>query len=82
MAYKWVIVALLFVLFISFLFGLSKNEYNKIYDEIVASKEWVRGITAFKQAVKEYPEELGFHLILNYFLRENKQFEEALRQGR
>ena len=63
-----------------FLNGLDKNGYNKIYDEVVTSKDWGRGVKIFREAVEKYPDEISFHLALNWFLRENKEFNEAYKR--
>ncbi len=61
-------------------FCLDKNDYYKLYDEITKADDWVKGEIKFKEAVKEYPDEIIFHIYLNIFLRNQKKKEEALLQ--
>lgn len=56
----------------------SREDYYYRYKNISDRKDWSAGEKIFSSALEEYPDEIGFHTILNRLLREQKKPLEAL----
>lgn len=68
-----------FVLSVS-MFAQDKNYYYGEFNKVDRNKTFDYGVKLCYEAIKKFPDELGFHLYFNYFLRETKRYEAALLQ--
>jgi len=62
-------------------FGESIEYYYGIIDEITRSKDYGSGIIKLENAIKEHPNEPGFHSNLVYWLINDKQYDRAVILG-
>jgi len=62
------------------IYSQDKNYYYGEFSKVDSDKTFERGVKLCYEAIKKFPEELGYHLYLNYFLRETKRLETALLQ--
>ncbi|MBN1531320.1 MAG: tetratricopeptide repeat protein [Spirochaetes bacterium] len=61
--------------------GQNRDYYFSLFDSIDKSGDWADGERRFREAVRNYPDEVTFHLHLNTSLRKQKKFREALEQA-
>lgn len=62
------------------IYSQDKNYYYGEFSKVDSDKAFERGVKLCYEAIKKFPDELGYHLYLNYFLRETKRYETALLQ--
>ena len=58
----------------------TKSSYYDVYNKLSVDGKWEDCVNIIGQAIKEYPDEINFHNILNYSMRNLKKKEEALQQ--